>query len=173
MDFARKQLESMGWSEGKGLGKNEDGITKALKARCKQDVFGLGYELSNEISTQVWFAKIDDVIASSKKSGKRDGESKAKMYSKFVQSEEGATTLTNESEPTKRKKRKKAVVAEDEVECSQKSKGLNLDEVFIASGGRTCHKGARHGVNMNAKLERLEAQEREFLEKYGNGTKGK
>ncbi|KAJ1218918.1 hypothetical protein NDU88_006489 [Pleurodeles waltl] len=41
------------------------------------------------------------------------------------------------------------------------------EEIVRACGGRTAHKGARHGLTMSAKLARLEEQEMEFLAKYG------
>ncbi|NWY07794.1 GPTC4 protein, partial [Nothoprocta ornata] len=40
---------------------------------------------------------------------------------------------------------------------------LTDKELIRACGGRTAHKGARHGLTMSAKLARLEQQEREFL----------
>ncbi|NXM78516.1 GPTC4 protein, partial [Serilophus lunatus] len=40
---------------------------------------------------------------------------------------------------------------------------LTDEELVQACGGRTAHKGARHGLTMSAKLARLEEQERAFL----------
>ena len=42
--FARRQMEKMGWEEGKGLGKNETGISKHIKAVKRDDSSGLGSE---------------------------------------------------------------------------------------------------------------------------------
>ena len=42
--FARRQMEKMGWEEGKGLGKNETGIVKHIKAVKRDDNSGLGLE---------------------------------------------------------------------------------------------------------------------------------
>lgn len=42
--FARRQLEKMGWSEGKGLGKNEDGLSTHIKVHKKDDSTGLGID---------------------------------------------------------------------------------------------------------------------------------
>lgn len=39
--FARKQMEKMGWTEGKGLGKLEDGISKHIVVDMKQDTIGI------------------------------------------------------------------------------------------------------------------------------------
>ncbi|NXG25815.1 GPTC4 protein, partial [Grallaria varia] len=43
---------------------------------------------------------------------------------------------------------------------------LTDEELVQACGGRTAHKGARHGLTMSAKLARLEEQERAFLARY-------
>ncbi|NXF83105.1 GPTC4 protein, partial [Sclerurus mexicanus] len=43
---------------------------------------------------------------------------------------------------------------------------LTDEELMQACGGRTAHKGARHGLTMSAKLARLEEQERAFLATY-------
>ena len=54
--FARRQMEKMGWQEGKGLGKNETGISKHIKATKKDDNSGLGLEsvISEEVTENWW-----------------------------------------------------------------------------------------------------------------------
>lgn len=39
--FGLKMLTKMGWSEGKGLGANEDGNTAHVKVKHKQDLLGM------------------------------------------------------------------------------------------------------------------------------------
>lgn len=39
------------------------------------------------------------------------------------------------------------------------------EELFQACGGRTAHKGARHGLNLNGKLARIAEQERQLMAK--------
>ncbi|XP_029044956.2 G patch domain-containing protein 4 [Osmia bicornis bicornis] len=46
-DFAKSQLLKYGWSEGKGLGKHENGITEALKPKLKFDTTGIGHQVNN------------------------------------------------------------------------------------------------------------------------------
>lgn len=54
--FARRQMEKMGWQEGKGLGKNETGISKHIKATKKDDNSGLGLEsVVSEEATENWW----------------------------------------------------------------------------------------------------------------------
>ncbi|MGH0153781.1 UNVERIFIED_CONTAM: hypothetical protein FKN15_057658 [Acipenser sinensis] len=55
---------------------------------------------------------------------------------------------------------------EDEKLDLSSSTKLSDADLVKACGGRTAHKGARHGFKMSAKLARLEEQEREFLAKY-------
>lgn len=46
--FGQKMLEKMGWSTGKGLGANEDGIVEHVVALYKNDEKGLGYKDKND-----------------------------------------------------------------------------------------------------------------------------
>lgn len=45
---------------------------------------------------------------------------------------------------------------------------LTDEELLKACGGRTAHKGARHGLNLTGKLQRIAEQERVLLEKMKN-----
>lgn len=45
---------------------------------------------------------------------------------------------------------------------------LSDEDLFKACNGRTAHKGARHGLNLNGKLQRIAEQERILLEKMKN-----
>lgn len=42
---------------------------------------------------------------------------------------------------------------------------LTDEEIFAACGGRTAHKGARHGLKLSGKLSRIEKQEKMLLKK--------
>ncbi|XP_051901896.1 G patch domain-containing protein 4-like [Pristis pectinata] len=48
--------------------------------------------------------------------------------------------------------------------------GLTDEELVRVCGGRTAHRGARHGLTMNAKLARLEEQEQNSWPSTGSGT---
>ena len=41
-DFAKRAMMKMGWSEGKGLGTDEDGMTEAIKVKRRAEGEGLG-----------------------------------------------------------------------------------------------------------------------------------
>lgn len=42
--FGQRMLESMGWQEGQGLGKDQTGITESIKPSFKFDNKGFGYK---------------------------------------------------------------------------------------------------------------------------------
>jgi Pin2-interacting protein X1 len=82
-DFAQRQMEKMGWQEGKGLGKNETGISKHIKAVKRDDNSGLGSESvqAEEVAENWWhdaFSKQLKVFQSSSSCKK----SKSKKSSK-------------------------------------------------------------------------------------------
>ena len=56
MDFALKQMKAMGWTEGKGLGLDENGIIKPIKPNVQKDTRGLGFtvEDSIQLKNQWW-----------------------------------------------------------------------------------------------------------------------
>jgi Pin2-interacting protein X1 len=59
-EFAKKQLEKMGWSEGKGLGKHEQGIQTHIKVKKREVDVGLGHNIhgnnNNNNSSSLWWA---------------------------------------------------------------------------------------------------------------------
>ncbi|XP_046743376.1 G patch domain-containing protein 4 [Diprion similis] len=50
--FGQKMLEKMGWSSGKGLGANEQGMTEHVKISYKNDQSGIGFKDSGDQWTQ-------------------------------------------------------------------------------------------------------------------------
>ncbi|XP_056639861.1 uncharacterized protein PF3D7_1120600-like [Diorhabda sublineata] len=50
--FGQKMLEKMGWQNGKGLGRKEDGITEHIKVSHKNDNKGMGYKETNDQWTE-------------------------------------------------------------------------------------------------------------------------
>lgn len=53
----------------------------------------------------------------------------------------------------------------EEPESLKAFRSLTDDELFAACGGRTAHKGARHGLKLGGKLSRIEKQEKILLKK--------
>uniref|UniRef100_A0A8D2GZI5 G patch domain-containing protein 4 n=1 Tax=Urocitellus parryii TaxID=9999 RepID=A0A8D2GZI5_UROPR len=54
MKFAEEQLLKHGWTQGKGLGRKENGITQAIKVTLKQDTHGVGHDPAKEFTNHWW-----------------------------------------------------------------------------------------------------------------------
>ncbi|KAL2725885.1 G patch domain-containing protein 4 [Vespula maculifrons] len=171
-NFAKAQLLKYGWTEGKGLGKNENGITEALKPKLKFNSEGVGYKPSEEVhwwqsafnnaAKNVLITSENDEVSISvidRNTTLRNlkaKQSRQEQYNNFrklnVLQDEKLITL----EKTNQEK-------EEEKESIKKIPILTDEELFKACGGRTLHKGARHGVGMNGKLERVANQEKKLM----------
>merc|ERR1711953_1187383 len=178
----------LGWSQGKGLGKHNQGIVDAIKPKLKFDSTGVGHNRAEEFEFHWWdhvFNKaaknikvdednsgevrvemnLDKSDLSTKKMRKKARkEMRNKLYSNFVRS--GTLTggkMTSE-EP------------EEEMEVTKdlsKIKELSDEQLVAACNGLTAHKGGRHGLNMKAKLDRIAEAEREFMLKFAGGGETK
>ncbi|KAH8278340.1 hypothetical protein KR018_000034 [Drosophila ironensis] len=189
MDFAKKILSKYGWKEGDGLGKNNTGMAAPLKASLKFDNAGLGVDRAQEFNDHWWERCFNEAasnvdvqvqdngqISTARKEGEEAVEISTKAYSarklkkaKDQHASDGKATYDNflqtalltqgggEVENTERIRVEDIAVAKINV--------LTDEELFKACGGRTAHKGARHGLKLSGKIARLEQQEREMLEK--------
>ncbi|XP_022124944.2 G patch domain-containing protein 4 [Pieris rapae] len=191
MDFARKQLEKYGWTDGKGLGKYENGISQALKPKLKRSVTGIGHDAAAEF-TEHWWTKLYNTAASNVEVTEKNGKTKK------IKSKDDDFEITNSTWTYKKKNKTKSkeeytnffvktsiltnggVKTEDlepdnvEVKYGDVIK-LTDEELFAACEGRTAHKGARHGVKALGKLARIEMQEQMLLQqtKYNGYSKTK
>ncbi|XP_036394586.1 G patch domain-containing protein 4, partial [Megalops cyprinoides] len=191
LKFAEQQLLRHGWEQGKGLGREENGISEAIKVKVKCDKGGVGHNQGEQFTFHWWdhiFNKASaNLVVESGQDGVKvkqvagEGEegmisnkkprkaelAKAKLYGRFIKS----ATLWSGEEQSK----KQLSTSEDSSGSEDEDKRLDLssttklsdNDLMKACGGRTAHKGARHGLTMSAKLARLEQQEQEFLTKYG------
>ncbi|VDI42040.1 Hypothetical predicted protein [Mytilus galloprovincialis] len=176
--FARSQLAKHGWTEGSGLGKNESGITDAIKVKLKHDTAGVGHNKGDEFTFQWWDHVFNKAASSiSVKSSddgvavKKVGESgpvsnkktktynnKALLYGQFVK----GATLTNGNEDHI----EEGVESSDDEETEKlKMNRLMDDNMVDICGGMTAHKAARHGHKLSAKMARVMEQEKQELEK--------
>lgn len=195
LKFAEQQLLRHGWEHGKGLGRAENGISEAIKVKVKCDKGGVGHKEGDQFTFH-WWDHVFNKASSSlqvesdengiqlKRTAEEDEEdgmisnkrprkaalAKAKLYGCFVKS---ATLLSGQEQPEpKASNSDDSSSSDDDDEEDEKldfSSTINLsdNELMKACGGRTAHKGARHGLTMSAKLARLEQQEAEFMAKYG------
>uniref|UniRef100_F7I457 G patch domain-containing protein 4 n=1 Tax=Callithrix jacchus TaxID=9483 RepID=F7I457_CALJA len=170
MKFAEEQLLKHGWTQGKGLGRKENGITQALRVTLKQDTHGVGHDPAKEFTNHWWNELFNKTAANlvvetgqdgvqirslSKETTRYNHPKPNLLYQKFVKT---ATLTSGEEKPHK-----------DLESCSDDNQGpkspkILTDEMLLqACEGRTAHKAARLGITMKAKLARLEAQEQAFL----------
>ena len=52
--FGQKMLEQMGWQKGKGLGRNEDGMTECIQIKRREEGAGLGDVNTSAAATFKW-----------------------------------------------------------------------------------------------------------------------
>ncbi|KAJ8704460.1 hypothetical protein PYW07_011648 [Mythimna separata] len=179
MNFARKQLEKYGWTDGKGLGKHENGISEALKPKLKRSVAGVGHDGAAEFNDHWWTTLYDKAAANvevTEKNGKtkkiktkddkefviststwkmnrkpKDGEEEEQYADYFVRT----AVLTNGASNVERLREEES---DDEGEKKDVFK-MTDEELFKTCEGRTAHKGARHGLKATGKLARIAQQE--------------
>lgn len=183
-NFAWNLMKSQGWSSGDGLGKHRQGRRDAIKPRLKFDGHGLGHDRSEEFEFHWWdhlFNTAAKGVTVNNNAGENGGEitvsfqadksersakkmrrkmqkeMKNRLYSRFVR----AGTLKGEKDE---ESEDHEVVTE--VKDTGKIKTMSDEDLIKACGGRTAHKGARHGQNMDAKLQRIQDAEEEFVRKY-------
>ncbi|XP_043732910.1 G patch domain-containing protein 4 isoform X2 [Cervus elaphus] len=171
MKFAEEQLLKHGWTQGKGLGRKENGITQALRVTLKQDTHGVGHDPAKEFTNHWWNDLFNKTAANlvvetrqdgvqirrlSKETTRQDHAKPNLLYQKFVKT----ATLTSSGE----KPDKDWESFSDDDSQEPKPPNVLTDEMLLqACEGRTAHKAARLGITMKAKLARLEAQEQAFL----------
>ncbi|KAE8742712.1 hypothetical protein FOCC_FOCC011744 [Frankliniella occidentalis] len=182
MDFAKRQLEKYGWSEGQGLGKNSTGITTALKPKVKLNTAGIGHDPAQEFTYRWWEdafnnaasninikktqegVEVKTVIEDSPEISavKRAKIKRDKMqYGAFVKREtltEGGSVVPPEE--------KSDPIEEAESRLPKLPATLNDEQLFQACGGLTAHKAARHGHKLSGKLQRVKEQEEAFMKAY-------
>jgi hypothetical protein len=154
---------------GCGLGKNENGLSEAIKPTIKADTCGFGFDQSKDFSDDWWtllFNKSAEKITVTKgnssselcvamNSDDRREERKQcqnRLYTRFVKSNETESRSHKADTPM--------------------GQTIPDDQLFIACGGRTAHRAARHGLNLTGKLKRLAKQEQQ-VEKDGQDEQSK
>jgi len=176
-DFAWALMQQQGWKQGDGLGARKQGMKDAIKPKLKFDHSGMGHNRKEEFEFHWWdhvfnsaakgisvdeskgevtveFKTDKSEVSTKKLRRKMQKEIRSKLYSHFVK----AATLRGGD-----------LVEEKHEEClveevKDMSRTLSDDELVKACGGRTAHKGARHGQRMTGKLQRVADAEKLYLE---------
>jgi len=179
--FASRYMKSKGWAAGDGLGKALQGRKDPVKVKYKFDINGLGHDKAEEDKYKWWeyaFKTAADAIQVGKDNKVERVEGKtgpvvstsrplnkalnrALLYgSHFVRKGvlEGGKFKIDAPDDSD------SDSSSDDDVAQMRTKGKIVDisdeALFAACGGMTGHKGARHGINMTAKLSRIKEQER-------------
>ncbi|XP_056261910.1 G patch domain-containing protein 4 [Pseudoliparis swirei] len=190
LKFAERQLLRHGWERGKGLGRGEDGISEAIKIKVKCDKGGIGHKEGDQFTFHWWDHVFNKASSSlqvesdqngiqlkktvdedeedgmiSNKRPRKAALAKEKLYGCFVKS---SALLSGQKQPEPKASSSDSSSSDDEDQNLDLSSATQLSDADLmrACGGRTAHKGARHGLTMSAKLARLERQEAEFMATY-------
>ncbi|NWX57753.1 GPTC4 protein, partial [Promerops cafer] len=164
---------------GQGLGRREDGIAEAIRVKVKCDTAGVGHDAAEPFTFHWWDHVFNKAAANiaveagqdgisvkalseqggriSNRKPRQAGASGSLLYGRFVKS--ATLTACGEESVTS----SESFQEEEEKLDLSSVRRLTDEELVQACGGRTAHKGARHGLTMSAKLARLEEQERAFL----------
>ena len=157
MDFGRRMLAKFGWTEGKGLGRQENGMVDHIRVKQRADQLGLG---AQEREVTAW-APPPDAIAAASKAAKKAASKKAKAKAKAKAA--GVSDSDSESEGEAEVRRR--------LQGSGVLPGLSDDALFELCGGVRLHRGSRGGTGAG-KLSRTEEADRAFLAKYGDAVSG-
>ncbi|KAJ3274966.1 G patch domain-containing protein 4 [Terramyces sp. JEL0728] len=154
--FAERQLKKYGWKKGQGLGKNGEGISKAISVGVKNDTDGLGAK-SDEWSFQWW----DHIF------------NKASSTIKIDQSDKGITIEKDETKEKEKQLLYGAFVKSGDTTVEKKDYSIKVtdEELFLACEGRTARKGARG--EQSGKLKRAELADKGKVEKKRKDKKDK
>nr|XP_002126980.1 G patch domain-containing protein 4-like [Ciona intestinalis] len=172
--FAEAQMKKHGWREGKGLGRKENGICEPIKVKMKKDTTGVGHDPGEQFTHHWW----DEAY----KNATNNIHVQVTENGVKVQSKEESKSMCTYKVATKLRSRREVLYGRfvksgtltggvmDGVDSSDTSEdeivgnnALSDEQLFKVCGGRTAHKGARHGLKLSGKLERLAQQESKDL----------
>ncbi|XP_048251084.1 G patch domain-containing protein 4-like isoform X2 [Haliotis rufescens] len=160
---------------GSGLGREESGMTEAIKVQIKNNKTGVGHDPGAEFTHHWWDHVFNKTAKAIKVGADQNGEvtlgrkspdskeekraekarKKMALYGNFVK---GATLKQEEGRHVEEKEG-----SSSESEEEEKIDKPSEEEVFERCGGRTAHKGARHGLKLNGKLQRVQAMEEQLM----------
>ena len=159
------------------MGREQHGITEALKPKLKFDNSGIGHDPAKEFTHSWWSEAYNSaasnitvteatdgcqLVAKPKMKKKKKKKTLKSMYSNFVT---GGMLVGNQLTGGG----SDGEAAEETAGEDSADSHLSDEQLLQACGGRTAHKGARHGHKMDGKLARIMAQEAAILAKLQNG----
>jgi len=159
-DFARKQLEKLGWTEGTGLGKNRDGRAEHIRVTKRKDELALGasaaaIELDPVVTgDQWWKSSVGNTLARLAEKNKKKKKSKKKSSKRKSRGSDGSSDSDDGGEKGKKKKSKKT---------KKRKLEYTDEELFAATGGARF--GMRAQTQQKGKWNRAEEKISEEEEK--------
>ena len=148
-DFGRKMLAKFGWAEGKGLGKNEDGMKSHISVKQRADLLGLGAK--TEAASTSWAPPadlprppVDKVKPPKSKKKKREREAAGDAAVNLFGVKPAGSGIIP---------------------------GLDDAALFELCGGARLGRRAHPGLQVG-KEKRVSDADAEFMAKYGGGGSG-
>ncbi|XP_053680914.1 G patch domain-containing protein 4 [Anopheles nili] len=194
MDFAKNILNKYGWKEGEGLGRNNNGIKAPIKANLKFNTAGFGANQSADVTNTWWKRVYDDAASNIEVQGEKEKDASTSPVKIRQVDTDAVEITTNGYSLNKLKRKEQAGnavqssrygnvfikastllggtgreidvpnhVSTEDIEFKP-VKTMTDEQLFAACGGRTAHKGARHGLNLTGKLARIEEQNNKLLQ---------
>jgi hypothetical protein len=137
--FAQNYMKKLGWSEGKGLGKSEDGMQTHIKVSKKEEATGLGLDKAvveqTEASEHWWH----DAFSSTLKS--------------FTASTNSSSKKRKRDKKEKKNKKDRNDDEDDDDDATSKN-APSFEDLFKATGGARL--GMRARASQNGKFKRTE-----------------
>ncbi|XP_049804916.1 G patch domain-containing protein 4 isoform X2 [Schistocerca nitens] len=151
-------------------------MTKAITPKLKFDTAGIGHDYSEEFTYNWWEVAYDSALKNVAVKSNESGVS-VKVCDKDLE-------LTNKKITNRKKKKSELVhgrfyktstlladgsvnetpsITEETDVIQMPNTSLTDEELFRICGGRTAHKGARHGLGLSGKLARIEDQDKKLL----------
>jgi len=185
--FAQNQLQKHGWEEGKGLGKSENGIKSAIKAKIKNNKGGLGHDAGTEFTFHWWdhiFNKAANTIevVNDEENGEvaiKKNENAKKIVPQLMYNKRPLPTsvtgkpllygtfvsagVITAKEIDSGENTPEALSDASDSESEEELSTDLLDRTFKKTG-LTGHKGARHGFKLSGKLKRIQEQEAKTIQ---------
>ncbi|CAG5097955.1 Similar to gpatch4: G patch domain-containing protein 4 (Xenopus laevis) [Cotesia congregata] len=152
-DFAKSQLEKFGWVADTSGNQWWNSVYNQALNNINVDSSSENkpvFKVTKSNAVEIAAAKLNINIGNSKKS--KDGL----VYGNFVKTStlEGSKEVQSASQKKLSAKKDDPVMFKDFI--------VDDDKLFKACGGRTAHKGARHGLKLSGKLARIQQQELYF-----------
>lgn len=139
--FGFKMLQKMGWTEGKGLGKNEDGMAEHVKVAKKSNNLGLGAK-SNSTGSDSWASTAISFNGVLEALGKAYGSTATRKNSR-----NDSTGSTRSSASSKQRQKDKKCSKKDDTDSadtdSKKGSSSGSESVSAAQAASHCPSRAK------------------------------